>query len=125
MRCKPPIRRFVSLLRSVSSLICVSVSNRTSLRTGETEIEKSRAETGARKPGPKDETARNCRPETEARRPNPRYDMALARLIVQLISNRALTPVRQRLLRRAPTRMPTMRASQRESSPGCHWRAML
>jgi hypothetical protein len=50
----------------------VSVNSRTGLRTAETEIGKSPAETGARNLLRKSRNARNCRPETGAPQPNLR-----------------------------------------------------
>src|ERR1700731_1628275 len=50
----------------------LSVRYRTGLRTAETEIEKWRAETGARNPPRKGRNTRNCQPETGAPQPNPR-----------------------------------------------------
>jgi hypothetical protein len=45
--------------------------SRTGLRLAEMEIEKWRAETGARNPPLKDRNTRNCQPRDGARQPNP------------------------------------------------------
>jgi len=50
----------------------VLVNSRTGLRPAEMEIEKWRAETGARNPPRKGRNTRNCQPETGAPQPNPR-----------------------------------------------------
>jgi hypothetical protein len=49
-----------------------AVSGRTGLRPAEMEIEKWRAETGARNPPLKDRNTRNCQPRDGGRQPNPR-----------------------------------------------------
>ena len=50
----------------------LSVRYRTGLRTAETEIGKSQAETGAQNPPRTDRNTGNCRPETGSPQPNPR-----------------------------------------------------
>jgi hypothetical protein len=56
----------------LGAVLADHASSRTGLRPAEMEIEKWRAETGARNPPRTDRNTENRRPETGASQPNPR-----------------------------------------------------